>query len=426
MIIGAQGSTWLEVLTNFLSPEQLAKYGDLEKELKENESLYTKGIPQGEEKNFFNKVSSSVDKLNGVLSAELNSEFTCGIYEMTNTADGTSEVNLFKVIIASIDDKDLVYMDVTHGFRSTPMFALMAVQYFQFIKNVEFKKVFYGWVENKLDVKPIVDLTNLVTLGKWIISFAQYTKTSDISAFASLLGKNAKELNAKLRKSALYEKVTLVSDSIDVLKDLEIDQFFQDDNPLINTIKDPLEKKLAYVKEDSSAYSVFLLSQQFLDAKDYLRAIIYLHESLMVYYSEVGTLKYDLRRFKDWNKDDLTNICSQLRKIKEAVNEKLPLGKQLKKLLQSINDSVVKKDGFKLYDAIAKYFYNVKVAHDVIKLFTLVNKLRNAVAHGTPDEDLKNDYYKNDKTMCDKLKVISRDVGQLLRKEKPLFHNTKQ
>ena len=407
LIIGTSGSTWSEVFTNFLSEEQQNRHVTLKSEL---EVLQYSSA----ERDAF---GNCIQKLSDVISNELNVEFVCRIY------DENSENELFTTIINNIDSGEEITLDVTHGFRFTPMCALMAIQYLSYIKKSKIKHIYYGWFENKLDVKPIKDLSWIIKLNKWTTAFAEYGKTNDISCFSSLF--TDKTLIKNIDSASFNEKITYASDSIDILKNIDLSSITESDDPVLRSFAKPLEEKLSYAHSELPSKSIFLLSQQYLKSNDFLRTIIYLHETFMVRYSEIGILKFDLRKNTTWSPEQQSRILSQL----SAVNSDLDKVKKLKsKQIESIKDIQIsinvfinnvnnhKSDNnpwttcFDIYDRIAKFYMKNKYWN----IFSTLNQLRNAVAHGTPTAEIKNLFYKNKASMRDRLRNLSNDIENTL------------
>lgn len=306
VIIGTVGSTWSEVLNNFLPCDRLANHDDLRNALIAFEQQKS---PAPED------VRAAMEKLSDAISQSLGIDFRCRIY------DENSDENLFETIIDSIETDDLVDMDVTHGFRFTPMYAMMAVQYLTYVRNISFSHIYYGWAECQQEVKPIKDLSWILKLNSWITAFAQFSKTNDISAFSDLIADE--HLKNMVAAASFNERITNVSESIRLIKMTNIESIVNSEDPITQTFGEPLKQKLAYTQDDSTAYCIFLLARQFLQTNDYLRAIIYLHESLMAYYCEKGVLKFDLRKRKMLDRKKKQDLKTQLLTVKEDLNNRL-------------------------------------------------------------------------------------------------------
>ena len=76
LIIGTTGSSWSEVLSNFLSGEKLSDQSDLYHRLKMREDSNTDDSREN--------VSRDVNEISRFISKELNIEFICRIYKQNN------------------------------------------------------------------------------------------------------------------------------------------------------------------------------------------------------------------------------------------------------------------------------------------------------------------------------------------------------
>ena len=88
--------------------------------------------------------------------------------------DGKNEeelFDLFRRIYEVIQLGDSLYFDITHGFRSLPMLALVLINYAKFLKGVEVRSITYGNFEAREELRdsdgiiclnaPIIDLLHL-------------------------------------------------------------------------------------------------------------------------------------------------------------------------------------------------------------------------------------------------------------------------
>ena len=113
-------------------------------------------------------------------------------------ADGFSEEEIWRIfnsIYEQLIEDDLVYLDVTHAFRSIPMFSTILFNFAKVLKKISLRTVHYGAFEKlgpayeveKMDVinriAPIIDLTNLIDLQRLTETannFIQFGKISSI------------------------------------------------------------------------------------------------------------------------------------------------------------------------------------------------------------------------------------------------------
>jgi CRISPR-associated Csx2 family protein len=85
--------------------------------------------------------------------------------------DGNNEKeiwNIFETVYDVLEEKDCVYFDITHAFRSIPMLVMVLINYAKFLKKIEVKSITYGNFEARKDnMAPVIDLTAFSYLQDW-------------------------------------------------------------------------------------------------------------------------------------------------------------------------------------------------------------------------------------------------------------------
>lgn len=111
------------------------------------------------------------------------------------------EYNLIQIL--KIDDlinpNDELYIDVTHGFRTFPLFAQQIVLYLKQVsrKNIIIKKFYYGMldVKNELGYTPIVDMSIIHKMNDWILGTSEFINKSDGTKMVELLKTSDSDLS---------------------------------------------------------------------------------------------------------------------------------------------------------------------------------------------------------------------------------------
>lgn len=83
-----------------------------------------------------------------------------------------------------------ITLDMTHGFRFSPMVSLLAVNYLRSAKRVHLKDVYYGAfdaVERHVSPKPVFRFGPFITLLDWANAVETFRKSGDCAALARLL-----------------------------------------------------------------------------------------------------------------------------------------------------------------------------------------------------------------------------------------------
>lgn len=106
--------------------------------------------------------------------------------------DGQDEGELWRVfqtVIDTVGEQEQLIFDVTHGFRSLPFLAFLAVAYLRTVKRVEIQHVFYGNFEARdtsvtPNRAPVIDLTRFTELLDWMIAADRFIRFGDGSDLA--------------------------------------------------------------------------------------------------------------------------------------------------------------------------------------------------------------------------------------------------
>ncbi len=120
-----------------------------------------------------------------------------GNYEKVLIPFGTNHNEFWQMFetLASLDveGKD-VYLDLTHGFRSIPLFVSTVMNFFEKVKNANIKGVYYGMFEVQEEVKPIIDMLPILEMNKWIEGYTLYKEYGDSRKISSLIEEKFKKI----------------------------------------------------------------------------------------------------------------------------------------------------------------------------------------------------------------------------------------
>ena len=87
--------------------------------------------------------------------------------------------NIFETVVAKLQPNDEIYFDVTHAFRSIPLFSIVLFNYSKFMMRTHLRSIMYGAFEKlgpafkvkeqPVDqrVAPVIDLTNIARLQEY-------------------------------------------------------------------------------------------------------------------------------------------------------------------------------------------------------------------------------------------------------------------
>jgi CRISPR-associated Csx2 family protein len=113
---------------------------------------------------------------------------------------------IFKIVFDHLKEGETLYLDVTHSFRSLPIFGLALLNYSRIVKNVQIGGIFYGAFEVMGPAKeveriapenriaPVFDLGNVYTLMEWSTAVHVFLFTGRAEELAELVRGNLKPI----------------------------------------------------------------------------------------------------------------------------------------------------------------------------------------------------------------------------------------
>lgn len=327
--------------------------------------------------------------------------------------------SIFSIVYNNLNDNDHIYFDVTHAFRSIPMFAIVLFNYAKFLKHTSLKAIHYGAFEKlgsmaivksmpleQRDV-PVIDLTSFALLQDWTSAADKFMNYGDVDEIKRLahahvdpilketkgknmdaksirtLGKSLADHTQEIktcRSIPLIEgkNIRIVGDTINRIEDTLIEPF----DPLFDIIKQEVTPFLTESKIER-----LLAAVQWCISKDHIQqGITILNETIVTIISEkVGVAltnnkareaisKYLNNSKKDestWDKTLHENIdlIRQIQQIKE-LDELPPIYEALSNLRNDINHAGM-REGYCSPETFSgnlkSHFGKVKSAYESIK-----------------------------------------------------------
>lgn len=199
--------------------------------------------------------------------------------EVKDIPRGENETELWEIferVYGVIQKGDKITFDVTHAFRSIPMFALVILTYAKTLKEASIEKIYYGAFETlgtfqeakskplEERLAPIFDLTSFVYLLDWTVAVDRFFKTGDSSSIARLArdkalpilkstkgqDQNAQELRriadrleelggslSTARLTKIGTVARLLAEKLDTFKSVDLVKPFE---PLLSRLKDKI------------------------------------------------------------------------------------------------------------------------------------------------------------------------------------------
>jgi CRISPR-associated DxTHG motif protein len=109
--------------------------------------------------------------------------------------------DIFKIMTNLNIDNSHVYFDITHGFRSIPVFLSTILNFYSKVKNIKIEGVYYGIFEAKEnDITPVVNILPLLDINRFIDSTFVFQKYSDARDFQELIDEKYSKLSNEDKK----------------------------------------------------------------------------------------------------------------------------------------------------------------------------------------------------------------------------------
>ena len=113
-------------------------------------------------------------------------------YKKVTIPFGSREEELWEILKKILEEVEFegkeVHIDITHAFRSIPIFVFTVVNLVSKVKNAKVEGVYYGMFEARKDDRvPVVNLMPIVRLNDFVDSFVAFKNYGDGSVVAELI-----------------------------------------------------------------------------------------------------------------------------------------------------------------------------------------------------------------------------------------------
>lgn len=235
--------------------------------------------------------------LQRLLADKVNLQPIYNVPEENNTDDIWK---LFEILTNCLQPNDRVVFDITHGFRSLPVLALIAVSYLRVVRNVKIEGLVYGaWeARNKeTNESPTFDLMPIVSLLEWTTSTDQFIKTGNGQALASLLH------NSNPKTEHLANSINDIAQGLRLLRPMDVmreaallPNHIAEATPIVSQSIPPFATLLGRVEKDYSNFGLINPDEYVLSAK----ASLLRQLEMIEWYTEKGQTVQALSLAREW------------------------------------------------------------------------------------------------------------------------------
>ena len=214
---------------------------------------------------------------------------------------------------------DELYVDITHSFRSLPLFLMNCLIYLQNVsrRGVKIKTIYYGMldVSGELGYTPVVELKNILEMNDWIVgayTFANFGNAYKISEMMSEQDPEASERLERFTELMNLNYLTAIKNEAQSLSSIRNKDF---SSPMANMVVSPIIKDFIrdFMSAEKQSVFQFRLAQWHLKHKNYSASYLTLLESIVTYVCECEG--------KDINDKDCRDDAKQLIWSSKRYNE---------------------------------------------------------------------------------------------------------
>ena len=412
-LIGTAKSMWEEVYKQFLlkigenpnkSPyyEEIIEIGD-----KSDKSSYKQEfISENDLKN----VNSIMDKYLKQINSRAKGGSECIIIKYGISENELLEnVKKFISLADDLNNNDEIYIDITHSFRSIPIFMFLMIQLINALyqeKNITIKDIYYGMLDAKREFNneaPIIKLTLLNNLLQWINGMHNFFYLGNGYIITDILKKSSQRDKIKNKFKLISDLFNFNQIKPEIIKELisHIKRYTPSEN--VNS------QILSYFKEYFIRHLEKLNLTAYLDNKPYLIEL------------EFAKWNFDKHKYNNaylgLNESLITFITHSYIRYNKEIKEKYkePYNKDLRKAIPPILD--------KLIDSLKnKIDININDLNYIVKIF---RKVRNNIAHPKPTGTSDNELEKYKKSFLTFYKILNNiftdEVSEIIGKEKKIL-----
>ncbi|MDR9794073.1 TIGR02221 family CRISPR-associated protein [Aeribacillus sp. FSL K6-2848] len=288
-MIGTDQSMWEEVYYYFGEVKENSYGEDVYLELDEKKSKGT--LTEAD----LTCVNEAIDRYLKKMNPSATGGSCCKLIQNgKNTEEIIKNFLIFMEFSQLIKPGDEVYLDITHSFRSIPLFLFVLIDFVQTLRkdeNIQLSGVYYGMLEAKNDnVTPVVDLKALFEVTQWTRGVYEFIHYGHADLFAELIDHESyKESLKHISNLADLNHIKSLKSKVDQFRS-NFEKGYEHKNglPIFPYLKPHLNRFFDYFKgADTDAKFQFQLAKWFFDHKRYANGYICLAESMITHVAYV-------------------------------------------------------------------------------------------------------------------------------------------
>ncbi|MBQ6051540.1 MAG: TIGR02221 family CRISPR-associated protein [Bacteroidaceae bacterium] len=259
-----------------------------------------------------------------------------------------------------LNANDELIVDVTHSFRSLPMYMMNLLIYLKNVcsKKITISHIHYGMLEmnKELGYAPIIDLKSMMDVNDWITgaySFSEFGNAYKISELVRTQDKSVSNLLdefSNLMNLNHLHAIQKISQRLSSIKNKE----YQTLLPML-TINPAVETFIKRFDTPTDKHALFQLkvARWQLDHRKYAQAILTVNEAMITHICEINRMKWDDYDIREGAKAALSNklwgwtcdrvfkdIYRNLKPLRNSTAHSLETTDNVASMLKVLNESV--------------------------------------------------------------------------------------
>ncbi len=273
-----------------------------------------------------------------------------------------------------LEQHDKVIMDVTHSFRSLPLFLMNTIHFIKQVSNkqISIEHIFYGMLEvtrempqeeDQVKPTPVVDLKTVLDVQDWITGAHSFKEYGNGYKIADLIEDENTELANLLRKLSDTKNINylygLKGEVQKVRRNIDMDMSTIPNRVVRPVLKDFL--KAFPNNEMSNAQFQLHLADWHYKMKNYSSSFIVFSEAMLSFaceFSGLDSADFHVReaRKKDYFEldamDEIKKIYTRTKKVRNQIAHNLDGGREIQRMIQNLGTDLktVKAHMHKCYD----------------------------------------------------------------------------
>jgi CRISPR-associated Csx2 family protein len=282
-------------------------------------------------------------------------------YGITET-EVMENINIILGLQQYLNTNDELIVDITHSFRSLPIFVMNLLFYLKNVsrKEITISHIHYGMLEmsKELGFAPIIDLKAMMEVNDWVTgayTFSEFGNAYKIAKLVEPEDKSAATLlteYSNLMNLNHLHAIQKISQRLSALKNKEYQTLLPEltISPIIGDFINRFD-----VKENKHALFQIKVARWQLDHKKYAQAMLTINEAMVTYVCEQNKLEWDGFDSREFAKaalkyrpearclkcdNELKKIYKKLQPLRNSTAHSLVTTKNVQDMLKVLSESV--------------------------------------------------------------------------------------